>query len=513
MKTKRDEDALYQAHAAHFGVGITPEIEDYAINHAFHHSRYIFTKSVMRVQYGYCTHCKETYRTEGLKHNYQATCEKCGSSCTVKASGVSRKKLRDQVYFVFYDKSAIDPNVIVAKGIFAVRDYTGKDFKAVETVYYPSSSYVFKPGVGAEMYYKTNWRKCGWAERSVKSEFPEFNRYAKLSYSRESIEKAVKGTPFQYSTWEKFDITDMVTFFELYSKYPCVEFLTKFNCGNVVEAKLLGYKTYSAINWRGKKPESIFRLNKQNMRELKGCGRTISPLQLRLFQLTRGESSPPSFNELVELSGQISSYANELLELAVICGSVKKAIQYIKRQFVRKTVVRRYQKIIDALITWKDYVSDCKKLHLDLSDEAILFPIDLHAAHRRTLALVDVQDNAELNEKISKRLKSLGKLSFEANGFLIRPATSVAELIYEGKTQHICIGTYAERYAKGETDLFLIRRLNALDDPFYAMEIKNGKIVQTQTKDHVGPTPEVRTFIEAFTSAKLISSNKQGVAV
>lgn len=148
MKKKEKEKEDFQNHIAHFGVGISDEIEEYATNHALLHSRYIFTQSFLRIQYGYCTHCKQTYRTNGLRHGYKAICERCGSSCTVKASGISRKRLRDNAYFVFYEKSQIDPNVIVAKGMFVTRDYRGEDYKSVMTKYIPSSSYVFDPGKG-----------------------------------------------------------------------------------------------------------------------------------------------------------------------------------------------------------------------------------------------------------------------------------------------------------------------------------------------------------------------------
>ena len=58
--------------------------------------------------------------------------------------------------------------------------------------------------------------------------------------SRDSIKKAVKGTPFQYSTYDSYIDGDMVKFFSLYARYPCVEYLTKFGMSELVEAKLIG---------------------------------------------------------------------------------------------------------------------------------------------------------------------------------------------------------------------------------------------------------------------------------
>jgi hypothetical protein len=92
---------------------------------------------------------------------------------------------------------------------------------------------------------------------------------------------------------------------------------------------------------------------------------------------------------------------------------------------------------------------------------------------------------------------------------MIRPAADSKELIEEGKALHHCVGTYADRYAKGETNLFVIRRAADPNRPFFTMEIKNNKIVQTRGLKNCSPTKEVQAFIDEFTLVKLTKNQKQ----
>lgn len=105
-----------EAHTAHFGP-ISKEMIDYVENKVLLHSRYLFTQTVLRVQYAYCTHCNQRHRPEEpLKHCQKAVCPHCNSQCTVKKSHVGRKYLQDKAYVVFYEKSIIDPQVMTAVG-------------------------------------------------------------------------------------------------------------------------------------------------------------------------------------------------------------------------------------------------------------------------------------------------------------------------------------------------------------------------------------------------------------
>ena len=61
---------------------------------------------------------------------------------------------------------------------------------------------------------------------------------------------------------------------------------------------------------------------------------------------------------------------------------------------------------------------------------------------------------------------------------VVIPSLTV-ELVREGERMHHCVGTYAERYAKGRTNIVFLRHKEHLDAPMLTAEILNdGKMNQ-----------------------------------
>jgi hypothetical protein len=108
----------------------------------------------------------------------------------------------------------------------------------------------------------------------------------------ESLVPAVQGTPFQYSMWSQYvDLeTDLVQFFDLSTRYRCIEFLTKVGLRSMVVAKLAGQATYGAINWHGQTPEKVLRLTKSEIKEMTKAG-AIGLRALRNYQKSKKDGS------------------------------------------------------------------------------------------------------------------------------------------------------------------------------------------------------------------------------
>jgi DNA-directed RNA polymerase subunit RPC12/RpoP len=516
-----------EKHQAHFGP-ISQEIRDHVTNFTLKDSRYLFIKTQLRMQYAYCTHCKEWHKPkELLLHNKEANCRNCNSKCMVKKAHVGRKYMVDKAYLVYYQKSILDPTIMTAIGLFVKRDYTG-DYLNVETQYYASSSYVFEIGksnmLQTSYYNKLEWYMC----EKIKSEYSYYSNGTPCGYSRNSIKEAIKGTPFQYSAWEQFHEGDMVKFFDLYSNYPLIEYLTKMGFSYFVKAKLYGLKTYGAINWKGKNIEQILRLNKQDLREVKNLYE-IDPFALRLFQITRKENNRLSLIDIQEFTNKSRDCFEDLKKIMKLTSltNYTDAINFIKRQYNRPDEKPRYERMGQVVITWRDYISDCIKLNLSLNDERTVFPSNLFSSHQKSNVRLKNKLDKDAKVKLTKRINQLQKFAFEHDGLILRPFESVKEIVDEGNKLNICIGgSYPKRYVDGETDLFCIRKVDALNKPFYSMEIRNGEILQTQGKNHCLPDVDVQKFIQAFKAEKLDkkpsrkrSNNKiepverQGVAV
>jgi hypothetical protein len=511
---KRKSQIEQKKFLAHFPKNFSKEIKTYVDEVILPHSRYIFTKRVKGIQFAYCTHCRKKYVTDVLlSENEKVNCKKCESYCLVKASGRSRKKLSDHGYFVYYEKSLVDPQAIVARGIFVSRDYR-LNYIDVDTEFRTNHYYLFIPGQKGLMYDRSNWNESGILQQAnVRCEYGGYfsNGYSSwtaVDCNYDSIKKAVEGTPYQYSTYEKYLDRDMVKFFDLYSRYPCIEYLTKLQMSYFVSAKLHGQATYGAINWNGKNIEQVIKISKQQLKEVHEYPiKDLHPLTLRLQQIIKKDKSKLSLEELNSLAKNYDPYFVNLKKI-LNYSSLLRAHNYIQKQ--HKLLKKEFSfSISEIIINWRDYIIDCITLGYDLKQDMLLYPKDLHEMHQKTTKLVQIQADAILDKKISNRVQTLEKRSFERSGLLIRPAMSSNELINEGKRLQHCIGQYIKDYAEGKKEIYLVRKSEQPQKPFYTMEVRNNQVSQCRGLKNCQMTSEVKQFVEAFISEKLKNKRKK----
>lgn len=510
---------LYDEYLEHFSPELSEEIKKYTDEEAMQFSRYIFTRREKKHQYGYCTHCHNEYKTVGLRHNEKAECPHCHSECTVKSSGRGRKYMVDESYFVYYQKSVKDSSVITARGIYVVRDYRF-DYKNIDTQYSNIAFYIFKPNESVmlkrDCYYSCAGTFYEGALGKGKSIYSLFykdhigNIYS--CYSRKSLQSAIENTPFKYSTWESYNYEDMTRFLDLFSKYPGIEYLTKEKLQQLVISKLDNDRTFRTVNWKANSIFKILKLTKQEFREIKERSIIISFYFLYILQTSKKNNWKLTISEIEYISCQYGYVVDfELLTKLSAYGSARKIIKYLVKQ---NKITIHFFSIGDAVISWRDYIKDCKKLNMDTSKENVLFPKNLYAAHQNTIKQIKVLANEALNKKISKRIPALEKYCFQYLNLLIRPAESSNELIAEGKTLHHCVGTYAEKYANGTTNIFFIRKVADPNKSYYTLELsrKNG-ILQIRGKNNCSPNKEVSEFIEAFKAVKLAKKIRNKITV
>ncbi|MDD3157460.1 PcfJ domain-containing protein [Anaeromusa sp.] len=483
-------------------------------NEAFLHSRYIFIRRLGRKRFGYCTYCHRDFELHrSYDHNEPMECPECKSQCIGKHAGRGHKTLVDRSYFVFYEKSKLDPKVVVVRGFFAVRDYGGDDIRNVQTRYDCESYYVFQSGKTPKMYrqeYRYSLEKNSYVPHMVrcKTAYSLFPKYMGQGYSiyssQENIAAVVKGTPFQYSTWETYaHKTDAVKILALYCKHPCVEYLTKIGLDMAVKDKLYGYsRTFGVINWSGKTLPDVLRMkiNKDDIQEL----RKLQPdsRELRIWQIFRKENPSVLLSEVLKAHRGVFSRLDveEVVDIQQQCSLVKLAA-YLEKQLEKDKEHYRY---IGALgITYRDYLRDAKKLDFDLTDPSVLFPRNLQTMHQNTIKQVEIQKDEILEKNVHRRYDELKRYCFEGEAILIRPVASIDELIREGKALQHCVGTYAEQHAFGKTAILVIRETQRPEKPFYTLELKGNEVIQCRGRKNCAPTPEVDKFVAQFKLAKL----------
>lgn len=96
---------------------------------------------------------------------------------------------------------------------------------------------------------------------------------------------------------------------------------------------------------------------------------------------------------------------------------------------------------------------------------------------------------------ITRRAAELGGNGFESDGYLIRPAATVGEILDEANAQHNCVAGFIDKYASGQTDLWLMRKASDPDRPLVTVEVRGGAIRQAFQSHNRQVTAAQRGFL------------------
>jgi hypothetical protein len=158
-----------------------------------------------------------------------------------------------------------------------------------------------------------------------------------------------------------------------------------------------------------------------------------------------------------------------------------------------KNVVRLHSKNNFVAQVLSDTINDYNYLDTPRPNIDWLFDdySDLVRAHDMVTALKREQDaqrraywsmsQEERNRKTEEKRKKVDEgrkhYEYEDEHFIIRLPRDTNEIVEEGTRQSICIGGYTSRHGNGETNLFFLRRKDAENTPFYAIEMNNNKTI------------------------------------
>lgn len=465
--------------------------------------RYIIFNSKTKV--GFCTSCQNTRPIlEGGKHNTKSCCMACGEEVTYKNGKLGRQGLEERARVLYFGKRG--------KSVYAVLLDAAMDYRSE----YPAiHSYI-------KAVYKFNRKEqtniiCHpeyfvypeyWAPRKT-NELPTNQSWFRYSSVRDyaytgNLTKALKGTDLQYATFidhplwaEPFQILRML---DLSAKYPATEHLYKVGLYRIIRDKVGKSPGSRAINWKGTDLKSVLRINRDEIRE--AVQMNIGMATLDFYKTCRRKGIKISMAQAVA-TGDYTISVDTIQKLAR-GSNTEKIFRYLDKQHAMRedashTSGTIYRGTYAYLIRdYQDYIKECEDLGHDMTDKRILFPKDLAKAHERTTIQIKVKANAVEDTQIRAIAEKLQGVAWQRNGLLIRPAANAEEIITEGQKQNHCVGSYLPRVARGETNILLVRRTEAPDEPFYTMEYHDGRIIQCRGKSNCTTTAEVQAFIEEW---------------
>ncbi len=415
-----------------------------------------------------CPHCKNKYKFANSKKTIGMY---YSDLFTLIQKTTDNKGLIFRMFHVTYRYKIVDKDTFerCESTIESMRDYYFFDTKKWKKITYGMYSNMGSISFGG---CKEDWR---YPTRSCNTDFFSYT-YA------ENIKRIIKDTPFKYSAANLFfkDIKNQKSctsdYFEGYTYTPKLELVTKFGYSYLLRKELANQFNSSSVELRCNLiVKKVFEIKQE-------FGLDISKYKFD--------------NDEIGLLLKLKD-----VDLILKCKKqgigVRTAEETLK--FITINQAKRYfSKKREDYSLYPDYLRFASDLGMDMNNTKIIYPKNIKKSHDELMIEHEKYESQLLQENFDKVVKALEKLSYEKNGYIIRPAHSQSELIEESKALDHCVRSYAERMSKGETAIFFVRTERKKDKPLYTLEFKNNKVGQFRGKSNCTPDKKAKNFVDLW---------------
>lgn len=292
----------------------------------------------------------------------------------------------------------------------------------------------------------------------------------------------------KYSQYKKYTGNSLIEYLGLYCKHPNLEYLMKQNF-NPIEECYTGFwgnvpklTLSNNIDWKSNNLLEMLGLTRSEFKALKGQEHLYDAYKVNK------EHFPKVTPEDLILISKVFSY--EYGTLKRFLDATGATPQRMSRYLADNQINTR---------DYSDYLDQCKQFRYNTKDTAICFPHNFEAMHERLSATIEYQHDKAIKAEFAKHIEERKQLEFSGNDLMIVQPKQMADIAYEGKVLHHCVGGYAERHAKGALSIMFIRKKSEPDKPYYTMEVSSdGKIVQVRGKRNIAPDKDVDALIKDY---------------
>lgn len=420
-----------------------------------------------------------------LRHNEISVCPFCGRTVTAKdlSKAGKRKNLRAWRPVVFLHAEEDTP--LYAQAYVAYKDFAGMADLSAYPTYRFEAAYIFRPG-DPVLLEEDYWRDGKLIEMHGKPTRDPFRVGMIGGYRYEPYyvigRDALARSCMRYSQYDAFRCSAeldsaMMRYLSTYCLYPQIEMLMRLGLRCVVsELVYSGKKNAAAIDWKQSDPRKAFGLTKP---ELRAFLEQKYPDVDDVAMYKRLRRHGIRVNFLQWLGVPLSHDNRERLMKICLTHQItpERAMHYLNRFSGRQP--GGYYTCDPIIEHWADYLSMAAALEYDLTDDVVLFPRDVIAAHDTAAELIGARQAAlesarfrELTEQHEKRY------AFHMAGYHIRPPRSTDEIIKEGQALKHCVGGYATRHAEGVMTILFLRSDTQPWTPLVTIEMNGKRLVQ-----------------------------------
>lgn len=453
-------------------------------------------------------------KDDNWEHNRIGSCPRCGERVQYKHIGRGHRNMADWIFLCEYKKSAIDPEHTICLVGYEVGAVHSEAALGCEQQYMEEPSLfiengepeirltareicIFTAGVGAWRFVRgTYWtadyadgraenvQRCfAWKKRKeCKSGYRAGNfmgngpdAYLDLTEWREAIE----GTAFSADLLipdQAEDYYDKIDRMAAMAKYPALEYMAKMGWETLCTEIVLGKWEKRRLNLKAKTPDKVLKCRKDFYGWLKGAKVKPDMALIRTVQVAEKGGLRIGYEKLRALAGKCRVDGYKQGGLGRVIADMKSEYPAVNAEQALKYMARKGVWVNDYM----DHLSMMRTLGMRMDESEFLCPNDFQKCHGELSDRAAQVRNAEKDADAAKRANELRMYCFSALGYTMRPFVSATEITAEGNEQHICIGTYVDKYIGRGTVICCIRRDEELGKPFAAVEFteKDGKLVQ-----------------------------------
>lgn len=455
-------------------------------HNAFDGKNYIFYAGAGAKE-GYCTSCLKKVEL-GIKprHHLQGTCPKCRR----KINYISRAKKKDPMRTGVKGACCIQRY----KDGFVQREFHVERIDVKDKISVNKSEFMVSESkriliqeYGCVVYVYADYKRRGF--RWTKSDSQRFHWYYddKAMYSR-NIGSVMRNSHTAYPIARKngYIGKNIAYFLAMEKEYPVIEMAYKAGL-YVLGADMIKNK-WQLEDALPKKSKNTLAgklgIDNARMQRLKSMGGNLTALQWLQYE----KEKDVILRNCDIITLQLAEITPELMVASKIAEhlSIEKICNYLEKQHKSRKGGKRPATYKTLWMDWEDYVDMMDDMQMDCSNELLLKPKDLEAAHNELVARISMMESKKEIEKTEKKfpqaqkiMKSLELKKYEyKNGkYCIVAPTQIADIYEEGLTLKHCIHTcdiYFQRIEIQETYLLFLRKAEAPDRPWYTIEIEPG---------------------------------------
>ena len=466
-----------------------------------------------------------------VDHKYEATCARCGRPGQALNVALMKKCYKQGKLLTYAKIRRESFNEVYVDCYHVAKRYPQGTRLADLPIWDYESTYRLTPegaemavacwGYSSEMSWYNRGKECIDAFLQNEGTCGQYH----ISYTFSNLE-ALQDTFLARCGYKEYigRRRDRVLYFCNVIRYPGIEQLAKAGYRDIIDMWIDGTHFRGKLNMKGASPREIFRLTANECREL--------------LTLQKGENTNLMKEWYRGWDEKYPDFCT-LVELVRICGMSKtddflnkydyepaRLLRYLKSQYAKRmndfenrdigchhAVFAIAPTMSDTVQHFYDYLNICRQIDL----QAEQYPKDVIAAHdqvdqqrtereRHIMALAAAANRkdfaarmrlkaqcfeAETKQKMDtaiasdkKHAEKLQKLlrrrikdyTFTDGKYMTVIPKCAVDLVKEGRALHHCVGTYSERFDKGDSDIIFIRRIDAIDKPLLTVEVlKRGK--------------------------------------